>query len=87
MLVSALSWNSRSPCGNRADLARSDGYQPWLVVWAAVSIMIVLRSATVYHPVRGEVSSAIITLVMFVLAMTLAYIRWQALPIRSRTAA
>jgi uncharacterized membrane protein YphA (DoxX/SURF4 family) len=58
--------------------------KPWLVPLAALGIMIVLVSATVYHLVRGEISSAVITLVMFVLATTLAYMRWRVLPIRSR---
>jgi uncharacterized membrane protein YphA (DoxX/SURF4 family) len=59
--------------------------KPWLVPCAAAGIMFVLASATVYHLVRGEISSAIITLVMFVLATALAYLRWRVLPIRSRT--
>ena len=61
--------------------------KPWLVVWAAAGIMIVLISATVYHVVRNETSSAIITLVMFALATTLAYLRWKVLPIRPRATA
>jgi uncharacterized membrane protein YphA (DoxX/SURF4 family) len=63
------------------------GIKPWLVPCAALGIMCVLSSATVYHLVRGEISSAIITLVMFVLATAVAYLRWQVLPIRSRTPA
>ncbi len=63
------------------------GIKPWLVPCAALGIMFVLSSATVYHLVRGEISSAIITLVMFVLATAVAYLRWQVLPIRSRTPA
>ena len=61
--------------------------KPGLVVWAAVGIMIVLISATVFHVVRNEVSSAVITLVMFVLATALAYLRWKVLPIRPRATA
>jgi uncharacterized membrane protein YphA (DoxX/SURF4 family) len=61
--------------------------KPWLVVCAAVGIMIVLFSATLYHLVRGEISSAIVTLVMFVLATAVAYLRWRVVPIRSRTPA
>ena len=61
--------------------------KPWLVVWAAVGVMTVLICATIYHVVRGEVSSAIITLVMFVLATAVAYLRWRVVPIRSRTPA
>ena len=61
--------------------------QPWLVPCAAVGIMIVLASATVYHLVRGEISSAIITLVMLVLATAVAYLRWRVAPIRARAIA
>lgn len=61
--------------------------KPWLVPCAAVGIMIVLMSATVFHFVRGEISSAIITLVMLVLATAVAYLRWRVAPIRARTPA
>jgi uncharacterized membrane protein YphA (DoxX/SURF4 family) len=63
------------------------GIKPWLVPSAAVGIMIVLVSATVYHLVRNEISSAIITLVMLLLATAVAYLRWRVLPIRARSAA
>jgi uncharacterized membrane protein YphA (DoxX/SURF4 family) len=63
------------------------GIKPWLVPCAAVGIMIVLMSATVFHFVRGEISSAIITLVMLVLATAVAYLRWRVAPIRARTPA
>ena len=49
--------------------------------------MIVLVSATVYHLVRNEISSAIITLVMLMLATAVAYLRWRVVPIRPRVAA
>ena len=49
---------------------------PWLVPAAAVGIMMVLGSATVYHFIRNEISSGIITLVMFALATVVAYYRW-----------
>src|SRR3989337_784842 len=48
---------------------------PWLVTWAAGGIVIVTASATVYHLVRGEMSSAAITLVLTALAAYLAYAR------------
>jgi len=57
---------------------------PWLVIWAAVGIMIVTISATVYHIVRGEMSSAAITLLLFAMAAFLAYMRQRVLPIRPR---
>lgn len=61
--------------------------KPWLVPCAALGIMVVLISATVYHLVRNEISSAIVTLVMFVLATAVAYLRWRVLPIRERATA
>src|SRR6266480_1750488 len=48
---------------------------PWLVTWAAGGIMIVTISATAFHLVRGEISSAAITLVLFAMATFVAYIR------------
>src|SRR5204863_921644 len=38
--------------------------QPWLVPCAAAGVMIVTCSATIFHLMRGEVSSAIVTLVL-----------------------
>jgi len=58
--------------------------KPWLVPLAAAGIMFVLASATIYHLIRSEMSSAVITLVMFVLATALAYMRWRVMPIRPR---
>ena len=63
------------------------GIKPWLVPSAALGIMIVLVSATVYHLVRNEISSAIITLVLLMLATAVAYLRWRVVPIRARAAA
>ena len=54
---------------------------PWLVSWAAVGIMIVTASATVYHVARGEMSSTAITLVLFGMATFVAYIRYRVVPI------
>ena len=59
---------------------------PWLVVWAAGGIMIVMVSATVYHLMRGEFSSAAITLMLFAMATFLAYMRHRVLPIGGRRA-
>jgi len=58
---------------------------PWLVPCAAAGIMIVMISATMFHIMRGEVSSSIITAVLLVLATSVAYMRWKVLPIRPRT--
>ena len=61
--------------------------QTWLVPSAAAGIMIVMISATVFHLMRGEISSAVITLVLLVMATFVAYMRWRALPIPSRRTA
>ena len=60
---------------------------PWLVSWAAAGLMIVMISATAFHLMRGEISSAITTAVLLVMATLVAYLRWHAAPIRSRIAA
>jgi len=60
---------------------------PWLVTWAAGGIMIVMVSATVWHLVRGEMSSAVVTLLLLAMATFVAYMRLRVLPIRSRGAA
>ena|SRR6266850_1749809 len=61
--------------------------QPWLVPCAAAGLMIVMISATVFHLMRGEVSSAITTIVLLLMATYVAYMRWRAVPIRPRTVA
>ena len=58
--------------------------QPWLVSGAAAGIMIVMICATVFHVMRGEVSSAITTFVLLAIATFVAYLRWRVLPIRPR---
>jgi len=59
---------------------------PWLVTWAAVGVMIVSVSATVLHVVRGETSSAVITLILLAMATFVAYMRHRVLPIGARRA-
>jgi putative oxidoreductase len=59
---------------------------PWLVPCAAAGIMIVMISATIFHLVRGELSSAVVTLILLAVATFVAYMRWKVMPIR-RTAA
>jgi putative oxidoreductase len=54
---------------------------PWLVVWAAVGVMIVTASATVFHIARAELSSAATTLVLFALAAFVGYVRYRVVPI------
>jgi hypothetical protein len=60
------------------------GIMPWLVTWAAVGIMIVTASATIFHAVRGELSSAAITLVLFAMATFVGRMRYRVLPIGFR---
>jgi hypothetical protein len=57
------------------------GIQPWWTQWAAVGIMIVMISATIYHVMRSEISSAVTTLVLLVMATYVAYMRWKVTPI------
>ena len=60
---------------------------PSLVVWAAIGVMTVVGSATVYHFVRGEISSGFITLLLFAMATFVAYMRFRVLPIGARRVA
>ena len=50
--------------------------QPRLTAFAAVGLAIIVGSASVLHTTRGETSSAITTLVLFVLCAFVAYMRW-----------
>jgi uncharacterized membrane protein YphA (DoxX/SURF4 family) len=59
--------------------------QPWLVSAAAAGVMIVMVSATIFHTMRGEVSSAVTTAALLAMATSVAYMRWRVAPIRSRT--
>ena len=61
--------------------------QPWLVSWAAAGVAFVVASATLWHLVRHEWSSAAITLVLFLMAACVAYKRrWTVPPaVASRT--
>ena len=61
--------------------------QPWLVPCAAAGIMIVMMSATIFHLMRGEVSSAITTVVLLAMATFVAYMRWRIAPIPPRRVA
>jgi uncharacterized membrane protein YphA (DoxX/SURF4 family) len=58
---------------------------PWLVPCAAAGVMIVMIGATILHIARGEVSSAMTTAVLLVLATVVAYMRWKVMPIPPRT--
>ena len=62
-------------------------YQPWLVSRAAAGLMIVMISATIFHSMRGEVSSAITTALLLVVVTFVEYMRWGVAPIRPRMVA
>ena len=57
---------------------------PWLVPAAAAGIMFVMVSATIWHVMRGEISSAVVTLVLLVMATFVAYMRWRVHPLPAR---
>ena len=57
---------------------------PWLTALGAAGLMIVMSSATVFHLVRGETSSAISAFVIFLLVSVIAYTRWKVAPIAAR---
>ena len=58
---------------------------PWLVPCAAAGLMIVMIGATILHATRGEVSSAITTVILFAMVTFVAYMRWKVKPIFPRT--
>ena len=60
---------------------------PWLVTWAAAGIMFIMVSATIWHIVRAEYTSAAITFLLLVIATFVAYMRHRRVPIRVRRAA
>lgn len=60
---------------------------PGLVSWAAGGLMIVMTGATIFHVVRGEFGSAVITALLLVAATFVAYMRWKVRPILPRSAA
>lgn len=58
---------------------------PQFVPAAAAGIVIVMISATVWHIVRAEYSSAAVTALLLVMAAFTAYARVRVVPIRART--
>lgn len=58
--------------------------QPWLVPAAAAGVVIVMVSATVWHTVRGEYSSAATTFVLLLISAFVAHGRWKRVPIAAR---
>jgi uncharacterized membrane protein YphA (DoxX/SURF4 family) len=57
---------------------------PGLTPIAATGLMLVPGSATFYHLSRGEIGTAIFPLILCILAIFVAYIRWKAKPISPR---
>ncbi|MFN8492508.1 MAG: DoxX family protein [Caldilineaceae bacterium] len=57
---------------------------PWLTSLAGVGLMIVAISACALHLSRGEISSAITTVILFVLLAFVSYMRWKVKPIMAR---
>ena len=53
----------------------------WLMAWAAGGIMIVMISATAFHLYRNEISSAVTTLVLLVIATLVANVRRREYPL------
>jgi len=53
------------------------GVQSWLVAWAAGGLMIVMVSATIFHLMRREYSSAATTIVLLAMATVVARARYQ----------
>jgi uncharacterized membrane protein YphA (DoxX/SURF4 family) len=58
--------------------------KPVLVPLAAAGVMIVMISATIFHGMRGEYSSAATTFVLLLIASFVAYMRFRVRPIQSR---
>lgn len=59
---------------------------PWLVPCAAGGLMIVMTGATMFHVVRGEFGSSVITALLLVAVTFVAYMRWKVRPILPRSA-
>jgi putative oxidoreductase len=57
---------------------------PFLTTLAAAGLMIVMSSATVFHLLRGETTSATSTAVIFVLVTLVAALRWKVAPLAAR---
>jgi putative oxidoreductase len=60
---------------------------PWLVSAAAAGLAVVMISATIFHIMRGEISSAAVTTVLLALVSSVAYMRWKVAPFLPRTVA
>lgn len=54
---------------------------PWLTVFAAAGLMVVMGGATLFHLFRGEFGSAAITAILLILLTVVAYSRWKVKPL------
>ena len=61
--------------------------QPRLVPVAAAGLVVIMIGATTFHLQRGEISSAVTTVVLLAMASVVAYMRWRVLPIPPRAVA
>ena len=59
----------------------------WLVPLTAACLMVVAASASVFHSIRGETSSAVYTAVLFLIITFFGYMRWKVKPILPRQTA
>lgn len=57
---------------------------PGLTALAAAGLMLVMGCATAFHLSRGETSSAVSTVVLFVLVTLVAWLRWKVAPFAPR---
>ncbi len=58
---------------------------PWLTPVAAACLAFMVASATVSHLSRDEIGSSVITAVLFLIAVFVAYGRWRVRPIAARS--
>jgi hypothetical protein len=58
---------------------------PRMVAAAAAGMAFVTASASIYHFMKGEMSALPITLLIFVVAVFVAYMRWKVKPITPGT--
>ena len=60
---------------------------PGLIPAAAVGVMLVMVSATIFHVARGELMSAFITAILLAMAGVVAVLRWRVHAVRARALA
>ncbi len=56
----------------------------WLLPLTLAGLALLIASATVHHSIRGEMSSAVYTAVLFVVIAFTGYMRWKVKPIMPR---